>query len=61
MSIDKYFSWFFSLVKGIVTHLDKVCFKAGNFNITYLSFVFAFFVLHIVISAFIKTGGVKDD
>ena len=62
MDITDLFGWFFSFLKSLVYLLNEVLvIDIGGLRISFFSFVLAFFVLHIIISAFIKSGGVKDD
>ena len=50
------------MVKSLISFLDKkFVIEVGGVKVSYFAFVLAFFVLHLIISAFIKAGGVKDD
>ena len=62
MDLQDIFGWFFTLIKSFVNFLDKkICLEFAGVKISYFAFVCAFFFIHILISAFIKSGGIKDD
>lgn len=62
MNITNFFGWFFTAVKSIVYLLDdRLVITLSGYKISFWSMLLSFFILHIIISAFIKSGGVKDD
>lgn len=62
MAIDKYFGWFFSFVRSLITLLnDKLVINLSGYKISFWSILLTFFVLHILIAAFIKSGGARND
>lgn len=62
ITIDKFFGWFFNCFKTIIYFLDqKLYFDIGGVGISIFDFVLAFFFLHIIITYFVRSGGVRDD
>lgn len=62
MDITKFFSWFFTVVKSLVYLLnDKLVITLSGYKISLWSILLSFFVLHIIIAAFIKSGGARND
>lgn len=62
IEINKCFDWFFTFLKSLVTLLnDKLSITLSGYRISFWSILLAFFVLHILIAAFIKSGGARND
>lgn len=62
IAIDKFFGWFFNAVKGIIYLLDQRLYVTiGGVGISIFDFVLAFFVIHIVITFMVRSGGVRND
>ena len=62
MDITNFFGWFFSFVKSLVYLLnDKLTITLSGYKISFWSILLTFFILHIIIAAFIKSGGARND
>lgn len=62
MEITNFFQWFFTAIKSIVYLLnDKLVITLSGYKVSFWSILLTFFIINILISAFIKAGGVKND
>lgn len=62
MTLDKLFGWFFKLVRGFYNILDNtLSFDIGGLSFSFWDMLCVFIILNLIISAFIKAGGVQSD